>query len=155
MARNIKLDTDHLYESVFGLYNRLLSCQSDKMGDCENSLRISLILYIKSLTSNGRFNATSMNLVRKLQASIQGCLHSPSPLGRWELFMGSMASSEGTVEQRWFFQYSAAAMAESHMASEDGWTAFQAELNSILWVKPVHEAAGYHLWLQITGAQPT
>ncbi|PTB41110.1 hypothetical protein M441DRAFT_140881 [Trichoderma asperellum CBS 433.97] len=155
MARNIKLDTDHLYESVFGLYNRLLSCQSDKMGDCENSLRISLILYIKSLTSNGRFNATSMNLVRKLQASIQGCLHSPSPLGRWELFMGSMASSEGTVEQRWFFQHSAAAMAESHMASEDGWTAFQAELNSILWVKPVHEAAGYCLWLQITGAQPT
>jgi hypothetical protein len=72
MTRDIKLDTNKLYESVFGLYNRLLSCQSDTMSDCDNSLRISLILYVKSITSSGRFSATSMNLVRKLQASIQG-----------------------------------------------------------------------------------
>ncbi|KAL6905136.1 hypothetical protein GGI43DRAFT_301829 [Trichoderma evansii] len=155
MTRNIKLDTDSLYESVFGLYNRLLSCQSDRMSDCDNGLRISLILYIKSLTSNGRFNATSMNLVRKLQASIQGCLHSPNSLTRWKLFIGSMAASDRTTEQQWFFQHSAATMAESDVASADGWVAFQEELSSILWVKPVHEAAGYNLWLQITGAHST
>lgn len=155
MTRNIKLDTDHLYESVFGIYNRLLSCQPGNMSDCDNSLRISLILYIKSLTSGGRFNATSMNLVRKLQASIQGCLHSPSPLTRWKLFIGSMAASDETTEQQWFLQHSATAMAESDMASADGWMAFQEELSSILWVKPVLEAAGYNLWLQITGANST
>ncbi|EHK39476.1 uncharacterized protein TrAtP1_007051 [Trichoderma atroviride] len=155
MTRNIKLDTDNLYESVFGLYNRLLSCQSDKMSDCDNSLRISLILYIKSLTSVGRFNATSMNLVRKLQASIQGCLHSPSPLTRWKLFIGSIAASDGTTEQQWFLQHSAMAMGESDMASPDSWMTFQEELSSILWVKPVLEAAGYNLWLQITGANST
>lgn len=151
MTRNIKLDTDNLYESVFGLYNRLLSCQSDRMSDCDNSLRVSLILYIKSLTSNGRLNATSMNLVRKLQASIQGCLHSPSPLTRWKLFIGSMAASDGTTEQQWFLEQSAAAMADNTMTGGDGWMAFQEELSSILWIKPVHEAAGYNLWLQISG----
>lgn len=155
MTRNIKLDTDNLYESVFGIYNRLLSCQPGNMSDCDNSLRISLILYIKSLTSGGRFNATSMNLVRKLQASIQGCLHSPSPLTRWKLFIGSLAASDGTTEQQWFLQHSATAMAESDMTSADGWMAFQEELSSILWVKPVLEAAGYNLWLQIMGANST
>ncbi|KAL7892134.1 hypothetical protein HDV64DRAFT_189334 [Trichoderma sp. TUCIM 5745] len=150
MTRNIKLDTDTLYESVFGLYNRLLSCQSDKMSDCDNSLRISLILYIKSLTSCGRFDATSVNLVRKLQASIQGCPHPPSPLTRWKLFIGGIAASDGTTEQQWFLQHSATAM-----ASADCWMAFQEELSSILWIKPVLETAGYNLWLQITGANST
>lgn len=155
MTRNVKLDTDNLYESVFGIYNRLLSCQSDKMSDCDNSLRISLILYIKSLTSGGRFNTTSMNLVRKLQASIKGCLHSSSPLMRWKLFIGSMAASDGTTEQQWFVQHSATAIAKNDMASADGWMAFQGELSSILWVKPVLEAAGCNLWLQITRANST
>lgn len=155
MTRNVKLDTDNLYESVFGIYNRLLSCQSDKMSDCDNSFRISLILYIKSLTSGGRFNATSINLVRKLQASIQGCLHSPSPLMRWKLFIGSLAASDGTTEQQWFLQHSATAVVQSEMASADGWMAFQEELSSILWVKPVLEAAGHNLWLKITGANST
>lgn len=150
MTRNIKLDTDNLYETVFGLYNRLLSCQSDRMSDCDNSLRVSLILYLKSLTSSGHFNITSMNLVRKLQASIQGCPHSPSPLTRWKLFIGSMAASDGTTEQQWFLQHSATAM-----ASVDGWVAFQEELSSILWIKPVLEAAGHNLWLQIMGANFT
>ncbi|KAM0523845.1 hypothetical protein ACHAPE_001097 [Trichoderma viride] len=155
MTRNVKLDTDSLYESVFGIYNRLLSCQSDKMSDCDNSLRISLILYIKSLTSGGRFNATSTNLVRKLQASIQGCLHSSSPLMRWKLWIGSLAASDGTTEQQWFLQHSATAIAESGMASADGWTVFQEELSSILWAKPVLEAAGHNLWLRIMGANST
>ncbi|KAM0261888.1 hypothetical protein ACHAQJ_002091 [Trichoderma viride] len=155
MTRNLKLDTDYLYETVFGVYNRLLTCQSDRMSDCDNSLRISLILYIKSLASNNRLNTTSTNLVRKLQTSIRGCLHSSSPLTRWKLFIGSMAASDGTVEQQWFLQHLATAMTENNMVGEDGWKSLQAELSDILWVKPIHTAAGYKLWLQITGAHCT
>jgi hypothetical protein len=153
MTRDLKLDTDHLYERVFGLYNRLLTCQSDRMSACDNSLRISLILYIKSLASNDRLNMTSTNLVRKLQTSIQGCLNSSTPLTRWKLFIGSMAASDGTVEQEWFLQHLATATAENNMMGADGWKSFQAELSDILWAKPIHEAAGYRLWLQITSPQ--
>lgn len=148
ITRNIKLDTNSLYENVFGLYNRLLTCKSDKMRDCDNSLRISLILYIKSLVSNDNLRLTSMNLVRKLQTSIHGCLLSSTPLTRWKLFMGCMAASDGTPEQQWFLQHLATALAANHMVGEDGWEAFQAELAEILWMKPMHEVDGYRLWLQ-------
>lgn len=155
MARNIKLDTNTLYETVFGLYNRLLTCQSDKMSGCGNSLRISLILYIKSIVSHDNLNVTSTNLVRKLQTSILGCLRSSAPLTRWKLFNGGMATTDGTVEQQWFLQQLATTMAENNMVGEDGWKSLQAELSDILWIKPIHEAAGYKLWLQIAGIHST
>lgn len=149
MTRNIKLDTTYLYETVFGLYNRLLNSQSDTMPSCDDSLRICLITYIKSIVSTDRLNVTSMNLVRKLQASIQGCLHSSAPLTRWKLFIGGMAATDRTVEQQWFLQHLATATSENNMAGEDGWKSLQAELSDILWVKPIHETAGHKLWLQI------
>ncbi|KAL7796081.1 hypothetical protein V8C37DRAFT_408531 [Trichoderma ceciliae] len=149
MTQNIKLDTDSLYETVFGLYNRLLTYKSVKMSDCDNSLRICLILYIKSLASNTRLNLTSTNLVRKLQASIQGCLHSSTPLTRWKLFIGGLAASDGAFEQQWFLQHLAMAVSENNLVGEDGWKSLQAELSEILWAKPIHEAAGYMLWQQI------
>ncbi|KAK4064868.1 transcriptional regulator family: Fungal Specific TF [Trichoderma aggressivum f. europaeum] len=155
MTRNIKLDTTYLYETVFGLYNRLLNCQSDTMPSCDNSLRICLILYIKSIVSQDRLNVTSMNLVRKLQASIQGCLHSSAPLTRWKLFIGGLAATDGTSEQQWFIQRLATAVSESNMSGEDGWKSLQADLSDILWVKPIHETAGHKLWLQIEETRST
>ncbi|UKZ74978.1 hypothetical protein TrVFT333_002648 [Trichoderma virens FT-333] len=155
MTQNLKLDPNYLYETVFGLYNRLLTCQSDKMSGCNDSLRISLILYLKSIAAQDRLNGTSMNLVRKLQASIQGCLRSSSPLTRWKLFIGGLAATDGTAEQQWFLQHLATAMTEKNMVGEDGWKSLQAELSDVLWVKPIHEAAGYKLWLQIEGTRST
>ncbi|RFU78611.1 hypothetical protein TARUN_3581 [Trichoderma arundinaceum] len=155
ITRNIKLDTDYLYETVFGLYNRLLTCKSDRMSDCDNSLRLCLILYIKSLSSSQRLNLTSMNLVRQLQLSIEDCLSSSTPLTRWKLFIGCMAASEGSAEQQWFLQQLATAATENGMVGEEGWKAFQSELSSILWTKPINEAVGYKIWLQVTVAQST
>ncbi|KAL7959427.1 hypothetical protein V8C34DRAFT_313284 [Trichoderma compactum] len=155
MTRNIKLDTNHLYETVFGLYNRLLNCQSDTMPSCDDSLRICLIIYIKSIVSSDRLNLTSMNLVRKLQASIQGCLRSSASLTRWKLFIGGLAATDGTAEQQWFLQRLAAAVSESNMSGEDGWKSLQAELSDILWVNPIHETAGHKLWLQIEETRST
>lgn len=155
MTRNIKLDTYYLYETVFGLYNRLLNCQSDTMPSCDDSLRICLILYIKSIVSSDRLNLTSMNVVRKLQASIQGCLSSSAPLTRWKLFIGGLAATDGTAEQQWFLQRLATAVSESNMSGEDGWKSLQAELSDILWVKPIHETAGHKLWLQIEATRST
>ncbi|KAH6604518.1 hypothetical protein Trco_006225 [Trichoderma cornu-damae] len=152
IARNVKLDPNDLYQTVFGLYNRLLTCKFD--GD--DSLRICLILYVKSIACNDRLSLTSTNLVRKLQASVQGCLRSSStPLTRWKLFIGGMAASSGSVEQHWFLQRLAASVAKTNMVGEDGWTALRAELSSILWTKPVNEDVGYKLWLQITATDST
>ncbi|KAL7904810.1 hypothetical protein GGI35DRAFT_472023 [Trichoderma velutinum] len=155
MTRNIKLDTIQLYETAFDLYNRLLNCQSNTMPSCDDSLRICLILYIKSIVSHDRLNVTSMNLVRKLQASIQGCLHSSAPLTRWKLFIGGLASSDGTSEQQWFLQHLATAMSENNMSGEDGWKSLQTELSDILWAKPIHETVGHRLWLQIEETRST
>ncbi|KAF3073349.1 hypothetical protein CFAM422_004381 [Trichoderma lentiforme] len=155
MTRNIKLDTTYLYETVFGLYNRLLNCQSDTMPSCDDSLRICLITYIKSIVSTDRLNVTSMNLVRKLQASIQGCLQSSAPLTRWKLFIGGMAATDGTAEQQWLLQHLANATSENNMSGEEGWKSLQAELSGILWVKPIHETAGHKLWLQIEEVRST
>lgn len=151
ITRNIKLDTNSLYDLVFGLYNRLLSCQSDSMSGCDNSLRICLILYIKSTVSHDNVNTTSMHLVKKLQASLQDCLsiHSSTPLTRWKLFIGGMAATDGTPEKQWFLQHLAEALAETEIAGEDGWGSLQAELSSIVWTRPINEAAGQKLWLQI------
>ncbi|KAL7949358.1 hypothetical protein V8C42DRAFT_351003 [Trichoderma barbatum] len=155
IIRNTKLDTTSLYETVFGLYSRLLTCQSDTMSGCDNSLRICLILYIKSIVSQDRVNATSMNLVRKLQASIQGCPHSSTPLTRWKLLVGGMVATDGTAEQQWCLQHLAAAATENNMVGEEGWKALQVELSDVLWAKPIHETAGYRLWLQIEGIRTT
>ena len=155
MTQNIKLDTSSLYENVFSLYNRLLTCQSDKMSGCDDSLRVCLILYIKSIVSSERLNVSSMNLVRKLQVSIQDCLHSSAPLAKWKLFIGGMAATDGTSEQQWFLQHLAATTAQNSMVGEDGWKSLQAELSDILWAKPIHEIAGHKLWLQIKGLRPT
>ena len=151
MTRNIKLDTNYLYQLVFGLYNRLLSCQSDDMSGCDNSLRICLILYIKSIVSHDNLNTTSTHLVRKLQASIQDCLdaHSSTPLTRWKLFVGGLAATEGTTEKQWFLQKLADTTAEKTLEGEDGWESLQAELGSIVWSRPINEGAGHRLWLQI------
>ncbi|TFB07256.1 hypothetical protein CCMA1212_001244 [Trichoderma ghanense] len=151
MTQNVKLDTNYLYELVFGLYNRLLSCQSDSMSGCDNSLRICLILYIKSIVSHDSLDTTSTHLVKKLQASIQDCLdsHPSSPLARWKLFIGGMAATGGTSEKQWFLQHLAEALAENETEGEDGWESLQAELGSIVWSRPINEAAGHKLWLQI------
>ncbi|KAL7810271.1 hypothetical protein V8C44DRAFT_120101 [Trichoderma aethiopicum] len=151
MTRNIKLDTNSLYDLVFGLYNRLLSCQSDSMSGCDNSLRICLILYIKSIVSHDSLNTTSTHLVKKLQASIQDCLdiHSSTPLTRWKLFIGGMAATHGTPEKQWFLQHLAETLAEIEIEGDDGWGSLQAELSSIVWTRPINEAAGHRLWLQI------
>ncbi|KAL6860868.1 hypothetical protein J3F83DRAFT_717180 [Trichoderma novae-zelandiae] len=151
MTRNIKLDTNYFYELVFGLYNRLLSCQSASMGGCDNSFRLGLILYIKSIVSHDRLDTTSGYLVKKLQASIQGCLdaHPSTPLTRWKLLIGGIAAAHGTPEKQWFLQHLADATAEIKSEGEDGWASLQAELGSIVWTKTVNEAAGRELWLQI------
>ncbi|KAL7933186.1 hypothetical protein V8C35DRAFT_322578 [Trichoderma chlorosporum] len=155
MAQNLKLDTISFYETVFGFYNRLLTCQSDKLSSCDDSLRISLILYIKSIISHDRLNMTSMNLVRKLQTSLQGCLHSSAPLTRWKLFIGGMAATDETTEQQWFLQQLATATAQRNMIGEDGWKSLQAELSNVLWSGPIHDTTGYKLWLRIEGTRPT
>ncbi|EGR45051.1 uncharacterized protein TRIREDRAFT_111516 [Trichoderma reesei QM6a] len=156
MTRNIKLDTNPLYELVFGLYNRLLSCQSDSMSGCDNSFRICLILYIKSIVSHDCPNPTSMHLVKKLQASLQDCLaaHPSTSLTKWKLFVGGMAATDGTCEKQWFVQRLAETLTENEVEREGGWELLQAELGSIVWTKPINEAAGYRLWLQIADAQP-
>ncbi|KAL7814395.1 hypothetical protein V8C26DRAFT_142800 [Trichoderma gracile] len=156
MARNIKLDTNQLYELVFGLYNRLLSCQSDTMSGCDNSLRICLILYIKSIVSHDSLSTTSSLLVKKLQASIKDCLdsHSSTPLTRWKLFVGGMAATDGTSEKQLFLQQLADTLTENEMKGEDGWESLQAELSSIVWTRPINEAAGHKLWLQMVETSP-
>ncbi|KAL7949329.1 hypothetical protein V8C42DRAFT_310612 [Trichoderma barbatum] len=146
MMRQTKLNPEYMDSAVFSLLQRLLLCASQKMSACHNAFRICLILYIKSLTCTPeRFVITSTNLVKKLRSYMDNCLLAPTPLTRWKLFMGCLTAADGTLEKEWFVSSLVECLPQD-MRGDDGQSALQNELSSVLWIEFVHGTHVNAIW---------
>lgn len=151
MMRQTKINPECMDSAVFGLLQRLLLCASQYMSACHNAFRICLILYLKSLTCTfERFVITSTTLVKKLRSYMDSCLLAPTSLTRWKLFIGCLAAADGTLEKQWFVSSLVECLSRD-MRGEDGQSAFQSELSSVLWVEFVHGKCANAVWSLISG----
>ncbi len=144
----LPLDLHYFDGIIFNVQQRLLMNGAIDMSSVPGVVRVGLVLYIKSLkTPISLLPETSTFLVKKLF----GFFASPPVLGDrlriWLVFIGALAATEGTLEQRWFVK-EVHRLTSTRGGQEKRWLQIQEGLSSILWIAEIHEPVAKAIWLK-------
>jgi hypothetical protein len=147
------LDPRSLDEDFVLLQHELLTTTNIHKTGLTEACRLGALLYIRSITRPiDPVPKHPRPLVRNLGSTLatidETAATTIMPLLLWLIFMGGIATGDGTA-QRSLFASKLASLTVSH-DELSAWDGIKSVLEETLWLQPIHEKACLRLWTEAT-----